>query len=202
MTGVQTCALPIWSEKFDLYVMTRYNDVHYILNNPDTFSSAKGNMIIEDPYRFGKTLGASDNPIHSQMKDIVKNAYTKENISRISKLFSKKLSGLLEEQNEINISYIIEETVSWAMAELINAPLYKPFMKNIIIDSQRHNPFSVIESQVENYKVKNEKLIHNYKKITKTTKNKIQSTGPGIYNEYIKNIPDPNMDMKIGRAHV
>ena len=178
-----------YSEKYNLYVMTRYDDVHYILNNPDIFSSAKGNLLIEDPRRFGKTLGASDDPIHGQLKNVVKNAYTKDNIERVAKLFSEKTTEALEGKTELNMSEVIEELASWATAEILNFPLYKPYVKDVIIDSQRHNPFSVMESHIENFTENYDKLLGNYKKLTKATRDEIPSTGPGIYKEYIKNHP-------------
>ena len=61
-----------WSEKFQLHVLTRYDDVFFALNNPKIFSSAQGNLLIETDERRGKTLGASDNPVHKSYKDIVK----------------------------------------------------------------------------------------------------------------------------------
>ena len=79
-----------WSEKYQLYVFTRYEDVLFVLNNPNIFISGKGNLLIEHPARFGKSLGASDNPTHNDYKYIVKNAYSKDNIKRISELFRQK----------------------------------------------------------------------------------------------------------------
>ena len=54
-----------WSERYQMYVITRYDDVFHVLNNPDVFSSAQGNLIVENSNRFGLTLGASDNPVHN-----------------------------------------------------------------------------------------------------------------------------------------
>jgi len=178
-----------WSEKYNLYVMTRYEDVYLILNNPDIFSSAKGNLLIEDPRRFGTTLGASDNPIHNDLKNVVKNAYSKDNIKRISKLFAEKAIEHFDGKIELNISELTEELAAWASAEIINLPLYKPFVKDVVIQSQKYNPFSTSKDTIENFTDKFEKVLQNYKKIVDTTRKKIPSTGPGIYNEYLNNNP-------------
>lgn len=178
-----------WSEKYNLYVMTRYDDVYHILNNPDIFSSAKGNLLIEDPRRFGTTLGASDNPIHNDMKNIVKNAYSKDNIKRVSKLFAEKATEHFENKIEVNISDITEDLSAWVSAEIINLPLYKPYVKDIVIQSQKYNPFSTSKDTIENFTENYEKLLGNYRKIVDATRNRISATGPGIYKEYLNNNP-------------
>lgn len=178
-----------WSEKYNLYVMTRYDDVYHILNNPDIFSSAKGNLLIEDPRRFGTTLGASDNPIHNDMKNIVKNAYSKDNIKRVSKLFAEKAIEHFENKIEVNISDITEDLSAWVSAEIINLPLYKPYVKDIVIQSQKYNPFSTSKDTIENFTENYEKLLGNYRKIVDATRNRISATGPGIYKEYLNNNP-------------
>lgn len=178
-----------WSEKYNLYVMSRYEDVYYILNNPDIFSSAKGNLIIEDPRRFGTTLGASDNPIHNDLKNIVKNAYSKDNIKRVSELFVEKAIEHFDNKIELNISEITEDLSAWVSAEIINLPLYKPYVKNIVIQSQKYNPFSTSKDTIDNFTENYEKLLGNYRKIVDTTRNRISATGPGIYKEYLNNNP-------------
>jgi len=178
-----------WSEKYNLYVMTRYDDVYYILSNPNTFSSAKGNLPIEDTYRFGNTLGASDNPIHNEYKNIVKNAYSKDNIKRIADVFREKAIEHFENKTEINISEITEDLAAWAGAETLNFPLYKTYIKDMIIESQKYNPFSVSKKHIENFDDRYDSLLKHYKRLVKTTQMKIPPTGPGIYKEYIKNAP-------------
>ena len=70
-----------YSEEFNVYVITRYADVMYALTNHDIFSSGRGNLIVEEPERFGQTLGASDNPTHDIFKNIVKKLYVSGNFS-------------------------------------------------------------------------------------------------------------------------
>jgi cytochrome P450 len=114
-----------FSEKYQLYVITRYDDIVFALNNPDIFSSAKGNLIVESPHRFNNTLGASDNPVHDVFKNIVKEAYSKKNIERIAACLSSHATMLLQEQTELNISEVTEHLSAWATAEILNIPYDK-----------------------------------------------------------------------------
>ena len=181
----QDCAY--WSDKYKLYVMTRYDDVFYILNNPDIFSSAQGNLIVEHPDRFGNTLGASDNPIHSEYKNIVKNAYSKDNIKRISKLFKAKALEHFTSKSVVNISDVTEDLSGWTTAEFLNLPLDKTYMKYLVVATQRYNPFAVYE----NFDLEFDKK---YNRLLNTILDRVPATGPGIYNEYINNNPK-NLDV-------
>jgi cytochrome P450 len=183
-----------YSEKYNMYIMTRYEDVLFILNNPKIFSSAKGNLIIEKEDRFNVTLGASDDPIHNNFKQIVKNAYTKDNIKRVAKLFREKAITQFEGKTELDISETTEELSAWSTAEILNFPLYKPYIKNIVVDSQKNNSFSVLKEHIENYKEKNEKLMKDYIKLIDIARKKIPSTSPGVYREYINNSDGMNKE--------
>jgi len=177
-----------YSEKYKMYVITRYDDVVYALTNPDLFISGQGNLIIEDPRRFGKTLGASDNPTHDTLKNIVKNAYAKHNLERISSLYREKVREELSNKTLINLSEVAEQTTAWAIAELLNLPYPKEDIKNLIINVQRHAPQCVMYNQKA-------KL---FEKMIKVVGHAISTNkpvpGPGMYEEYIlANRPDqPN----------
>lgn len=176
-----------YSKKYNVYIMSRYEDVLFILNNPKIFSSAKGNLIIEKEERFNVTLGASDDPIHNNFKQIIKNAYTKDNIERVANLFREKTSIQLEGKTELNISEITEEISAWATAEILNFPLHKRYIKDIIVDTQRNSPFSVLKEHVENFEEKDKKLKGDYSKLIGLAEKRINSKGPGVYHEYINN---------------
>jgi cytochrome P450 family 130 len=53
------------------WLVSRYSDVARILADPATFSSAKGNAIIDSPLRVGKTLGSMDPPRHDELRRVV-----------------------------------------------------------------------------------------------------------------------------------
>lgn len=171
-----------WSEKYQMHVVTRYDDVVYALSNPDIFSSAQGNLIIEnDPRRFGYTMGASDNPAHDTYKNIVKEAYSKENIDRVCNLIGEKARELLTGKNEVNISEVIEHLSAWVTAEILNIPHDKEKIKNFIVDIQKHS------DQAVKYNTNNDSFNSLREIIFGYVNEEQPALGPGIYKEYIKN---------------
>lgn len=173
-----------FSEKYKMHIFTRYDDVKFILNNPEIFSSARGNLICEEEFRFGRTLGASDNPSHEMFKNIVKNAYSKDNIDRIVTSIEDKIVALLSADGIINISNAIDEISGWMTAELLNFPCDKKLMKDIIVGVQKYSPMCVSENV-------NAETAETFKKLTTEIAfiKKVQPTGPGIYKEFVENHP-------------
>jgi cytochrome P450 len=168
-----------YSKKYKMYVITRYEDVVYALSNPDLFISGQGNLIVENPRRFGRTLGASDNPTHDTLKNIVKNAYAKHNLERISSLYREKVREELSNKTLINLSEVADQTTAWAIAELLNLPHPKEYIKNLVIDIQRHAPQCVMYNQKAELF---EKLI---KIVDRAISKNQPAPGPGMYEEYI-----------------
>jgi cytochrome P450 len=171
-----------YSEKYQMHVITRYDDVKFALGNPDIFSSGKGNLLIEDSIRFNKTLGASDNPRHDIYKNIVKNAYSKDNIDRIAAAFSDRARELLSPVDNLNISEIIEDLSATVTAEIINPPIKKQEVKEYVMHIQRHATGAVSENIDDTMLIKFTDLFTDM-----IVTNKIPSTGPGIYHEYVNN---------------
>jgi len=169
-----------WSEKYKLFVITRYNDVMYALQNPNIFSSASGNLIVESKLRFGRTLGASDNPTHDVYKNIVKNAYSKGNIQRIVDAFSKRAKELLTSTNVVNVSDIIEDISATATVELINPPFRKEEIKQCIMHIQRFSTRAVSTNTDDSMYKKFYDLLDGM-----ASRLNIAAKGPGIYNEYM-----------------
>jgi cytochrome P450 len=156
-----------------------------VLNNPDIFSSAQGNLIVENPNRFGLSLGASDNPVHNVYKNIVKKAYNKDNLQRINDCFINQATQLLSNKSTINVSEIIEELSAWTTAEILNLPYDKTKIKDLVFDIQRHSSPAVSENINDASYTKLVNIIW-----TLTTLSKTASTGPGIYHEFMNNNPD------------
>ena len=172
-----------YSEEFNVHVITRYSDVMYALTNHDLFSSAQGNLIVEDTRRFGQTLGASDNPTHDIFKNIVKDAYSKDNIARVIGVMAQKASELLTGQDKVNISSTIEELSAWVVAEMINFPYNKTRIKDLIKGTQRHCDLAV------KYDIDNvySNLFNRFADIITSQSFRPEATGPGIYHDYITN---------------
>lgn len=171
-----------WCEKYQVHVLTRYDDVFFALNNPKIFSSASGNLLIEDGSRFGKTLGASDNPLHDQYKNVVINAFHKDNINRIAAVMTEKAIELFEDKTELDISDVTEKLAAWVTTEIINSPLNKDVAQEITLKTHRYHPLVSFEHADPNA---NKNFMGLYNRINL----KIPSKGPGIYREYINNNP-------------
>jgi cytochrome P450 len=174
-----------FSEKYQMYIITRYDDIVFALNNPDIFSSAKGNLIVESPHRFNNTLGASDNPVHDIFKNIVKEAYSKKNIERVAGCLTTYAKPLLSEKNEINISEVIEHLSAWTTAEILNIPYDKEKIKNLVFDIQRTSPNAVQHSPNDHASLQLKNILF----FLALTNKKTPATGPGIYHEFINNNP-------------
>ena len=168
-----------YSEKYNMYVITRYDDVMSALSDHDTFISGQGNLIVEDPYRFGRTLGASDNPNHEILKNIAKNAYAKDNLERIATLYREKVREALTDKTVINLSDVADHTTAWAIAEILNLPYPKESIKDLIVDIQRHGPQCVMHNH------KPELFDILIKMIIRAISSNKPIPGPGIYAEYV-----------------
>ena len=64
----------LWCESTQAWALSRYDDVLAALLDPATFSSAKGNIVNDNPARAGKTLGTTDPPRHDQLRKLVNDA--------------------------------------------------------------------------------------------------------------------------------
>jgi len=172
-----------YDEKYNVHLITRYKDVRLALSDHSIFSSAKGNLIVENEDRFEMTPGASDDPIHTIYKNIAFAAYSKDNIQRISDCTNEHIKRLLK-KGTFNISEVIEEISAWATVEIMNLPYDKEYVKNLVMDIQRHSPKCVsvnVDDRSHNELIK---LL-----ISLTTIDCTKSTGPGIYHEYMNNNP-------------
>ena len=65
-----------FDEKTNCWLVSRDEDVARILDETATFSSAKGNAIIDSPLRVGKTLGSMDPPRHDELRRVVMRGVT------------------------------------------------------------------------------------------------------------------------------
>ncbi len=72
-----------WSEEANMWVLSRYQDIVMALNDWETFSSAKGNLMSEMPGRAGATLGTSDPPRHDRMRALIQKAVMKRSLEHL-----------------------------------------------------------------------------------------------------------------------
>ena len=73
-----------WSEDANIWVLSRYTDIVTALNDWQTYSSAKGNLMTELPNRAGATLGTTDPPRHDRLRGLVQHAFLKRNLEGLA----------------------------------------------------------------------------------------------------------------------
>lgn len=70
-----------WSVNAKCWALSRYDDIAMACNDPARFSSARGNVLDDDPARMGKTLGTSDAPKHDQLRALVNAAFMRGRVT-------------------------------------------------------------------------------------------------------------------------
>lgn len=73
-----------WSEEANMWVLSRYDDIVTALNDWETYSSARGNLMDEMPNRAGATLGTTDPPRHDRLRGLVQFAFTKKAVEGLN----------------------------------------------------------------------------------------------------------------------
>jgi cytochrome P450 len=66
-----------WSEAGRCWALSRFDDIVMACSDGARFSSAKGNVLDDDPARMGRTLGTSDAPKHDQLRKLVNAAFVR-----------------------------------------------------------------------------------------------------------------------------
>ena len=80
-----------YSERFDLWVVTRYDDIVRILNDPATFSSAQSlaldagvtpevQAVLDTGYPATPTMVTADPPVHTRFRELVGKAFTSRRV--------------------------------------------------------------------------------------------------------------------------
>jgi cytochrome P450 len=72
-----------WCEEAGMWVYSRYEDILNALNDWQTYSSAKGNLVSELPGRAGATLGTTDPPRHDRLRALIQKAVTKKALEHL-----------------------------------------------------------------------------------------------------------------------
>ena len=65
-----------WSEHAKMWILTRFEDVGRALDDWQTYSSSRGNLMDEIPGRAGATLGSLDPPRHDRLRTLVQSVFT------------------------------------------------------------------------------------------------------------------------------
>lgn len=173
-----------WSDAYSLYPITRYEDVVYALNTPEIFSSSNGNLINEFPIRIGKTLASNDNPKHDELKSLIKDAYSKENIDRVSTVVADHAESVFKHKSDFNLSEVSLEISTWLSLEILNIPYDKNSLHSILLDMLKYSNKSISE---KHYKTSEESSIKFSVLLRELITEKRPALGSGVYNDYIKN---------------
>ena len=73
-----------WSPEAQMWVLSRYADIVTALQDWQTYSSARGNLMTELPGRAGATLGTTDPPRHDRLRALVQHAFMKRNLEALA----------------------------------------------------------------------------------------------------------------------
>lgn len=73
-----------WSREANMWILSRYTDIVTALNDWQTFSSAKGNLMTELPNRAGNTLGTTDPPRHDRLRGLIQHAFMRRNLESLA----------------------------------------------------------------------------------------------------------------------
>ncbi len=92
-------------EQSGLWLLTRYHDIERALADYATFSSSRGNAIVDSPQRVGKTLGSMDPPRHDELRRVIQRALAPSRVQAmlgVVKELSRRRMGELQERKSID----------------------------------------------------------------------------------------------------
>jgi hypothetical protein len=72
------------NEARGFWALSRYADVAAALLDPQTFSSARGSFLDDDPARVGRTLGSTDPPRHERLRKLASAAFTNRRVAALA----------------------------------------------------------------------------------------------------------------------
>lgn len=88
-----------WSAAGNCWALSRYDDVAMACSDPSRFSSARGNVLDDDPARMGNTLGTSDPPKHDRLRALVNAAFMRgrvlERETQVRALTAETIDGFM-----------------------------------------------------------------------------------------------------------
>ncbi len=94
-----------WSKEANMWVLSRYADIVTALNDWQTFSSAKGNLMTELPNRAGNTLGTTDPPRHDRLRGLIQHAFMRRNLESLAepiREIAQQIAAPLADQDQFD----------------------------------------------------------------------------------------------------
>lgn len=174
---------PYWSEKYQMYIFTKYADVISILSQPEIFISGEGNLIKDSPYRYNRTPGASDGDIHTKMRLVVKDAYSKSRMGATNEALTSKARELIREElqnDEIDINFVIQMSTAYMVAEMLNLPYNLDYIAELVYSIQQHSSRVVQDNQDDTDYDEFVAMIR-----AAVEKDDYESPGPGVFDEFM-----------------
>lgn len=115
-----------WSEEAEMWVLSRYADILTALNDWQTYSSAKGNLMTELPNRAGATLGTTDPPRHDRLRGLVQHAFLKRNLEGLMGPIAGIAAELAEGVRDRDSFDFVEDFAAKFTAKVLIAALGLP----------------------------------------------------------------------------
>lgn len=132
-----------YSNEANMWVLSRYDDIVAALNDWQTYSSAKGNLMTELPNRAGSTLGTTDPPRHDRLRGLIQHAFMKRNLESLYepiREIAKDLCNNLKDKKEFDF---IGDFSSKFTTRVIIAALGLPMVDEVEI---RNNAVLMVQS--------------------------------------------------------
>lgn len=92
----------------EIWVISRYADVESSMMDWRSFSSAKGNVIYEDPDRIGRTLTTNDPPRHDQLRRLIGAGYTPGRVKAHEARIAQLVNDLVEKVDPSGFDFVSE----------------------------------------------------------------------------------------------
>jgi cytochrome P450 len=90
----------IWLDKYKVWFLPRYEQVHAVLSNPKTFCSSKGigltNFYFEKPWRPPSLLLEADPPEHTRRRAVMGRVLSPANIRKLRAGFEQEAAALVD----------------------------------------------------------------------------------------------------------
>lgn len=86
-----------WSNEARMWVLSRHADIKVALQDWQTYSSSRGNLMDELPDRAGATLGTTDPPRHDRMRALISHAFTRRNLEGLGEPVRAMVRTLVDE---------------------------------------------------------------------------------------------------------
>ncbi|WP_313808733.1 cytochrome P450 [Sphingobium sp.] len=90
------------------WVLSRFADVEAAMFDWKTFSSAKGNLIYEDPARVGRTMATCDPPRHDAMRRSIGTGYTPKRVRAHEQRIAQLVDDLLDRIDPAGFDFVTQ----------------------------------------------------------------------------------------------